>query len=397
MAVVLALGLWVFWDALGLAPDPPLPSTSLSATATAESWPLERRDVGNSGSSPAVVSGEPSLKWTFQTNKALVSSPAVHQGRVFLATEDGRAVALDAASGGLVWEYSTGEPSSSTPAIAGDLMFFTLKPGALIALEHATGRLRWEKDFDDPVLASPIVAEGTLFVGAADNVLYALDAVTGEELWTFETGGWITEPVSYVDGKVVVASQSSRVHVLDANNGREQLIYNAARGRGSPGAPVAEGGQVYFGSYGGRVWAIDRGERSRFWDRASLFWKTNFYVWGLTNTPPVQRGSVWAQDLGGEVSYSPAVAGETVYASSQSGRVSAFDLETGGEVWTTVLEQKVASAPSVAGDTVLVGTETGVLAALDAGSGEMQVAVPHGRADYRQSDGHRQHRLRRVP
>ena len=141
---------------------------------------------------------------------------------------------------------------------------------------------------------------------------------------------------------------------------------------------MAEGDRVYFGSYGGRVWAIDRRESSRFWDGASLFWKTNFYVWGLTNTPPVQRGSVWAQDLGGEVSYSPAVAGETVYASSQSGRVSAFELETGDEVWTTVLEQKVTSAPSVAGDTVLVGTETGVLAALDAGSGELRWQFPTG-------------------
>ncbi len=372
LAAVVALGLWLFWDSLGLMPDPPLPSTGTNAEVTLQSWPMERRDVQNSGFSPAGISGPPSVKWTFATAQALVAAPAVAHGRVFLSTEDGRALALDAESGRLVWEYATGAPSGSVPAIAGDLMYFTLRPGVLVALEHDTGKLRWQKEFEEPALASPIVADGALFAGSADNVLYALDAVTGEELWTFTAGDWVTAPVAYVDGMVVVASQSSRVHVLDAKTGREQLVYNAGRGRGSPGGPVAQGDRVYFGSYGGRVWAIDRRAHSRFWDGAALFWNTNFFVWGLSGSPPVQRGSVWAQDIGGEVSYSPAVAHGAVYAANLRGRLSAFDLESGDERWSTQLEQKITSAPTVAGDTALVGTETGLVAAVDAHTGELR-------------------------
>ncbi len=377
LAVAVALGVWAFWDSLGLAPDPPLPTTGINAEVTLESWPMERRDVQNSGFSPEGISGPPSVKWTFDTAQALVSGPALAHGRVFLATEDGRALALDAGSGQLVWEYAAGAPSGSVPAIAGDLMFFTLRPGVLVALEHETGALRWQKEFDEPALASPIVADGALFVGSADNVLYALDAATGEELWTFTAGDWVTAPVAYVDGMVVVASQSSRVHVIDAKTGREQLVYNAGRGRGSPGGPVAQGDRVYFGSYGGRVWAIDRRDHSRFWDGAALFWKTNFFVWGLTGSAPVQRGSVWANDLGGEVSYSPAVAHGAVYAANLRGRLSAFDLDRGDELWSTQLEQKITSAPTVAGDTALVGTETG-LVAVDAHTGDIRWEFPTG-------------------
>ncbi|MCH8745913.1 MAG: PQQ-binding-like beta-propeller repeat protein [Chloroflexi bacterium] len=43
-------------------------------------------------------------------------------GRVFLSTEDGRALAFDQDTGQVKWEYHSGFPSGAVPSVAGDLV-----------------------------------------------------------------------------------------------------------------------------------------------------------------------------------------------------------------------------------------------------------------------------------
>jgi len=373
LAPIAVLAVWAAWFSgiVDLAPDPPRATSAISANAQAQTWAQVGRTPQNSGFTPEPAPVPQRVKWTYATAQPLISSPAVANDRVFLATEDGRTVALDPETGEAAWEYTSGLPSSSVPALAGDLVYFTLRPGSIVALERETGEVRWETTLEEPILTSPIVVDGALFIGSGDSKLHALDAVTGQELWDFGTVDWVTSPVAYGDGKVILTSQGSHIHVIDSRTGRQRLDYDTGRGRRAPAGPSVQSNLVYFGSYGGRVWAIDLQSKTRPWDRPLLFWQTNLYVWGVIGSPPVQRGSVWAVDIGGDVTEALAIAHDTVFATNLQGKVVALETNTGEERWSTWLENKITAAPTVAGDTVLIGTEEGIVFGLDAHTGEI--------------------------
>lgn len=278
LAPVTGLAFWASWSFLGLAPDPPGATTELGAGVEPQTWAQARRTPQNTGFTPEPAPVPESVIWTYASTKPIMSAPAVADGQVFLATEDGRTVALNSRTGQPMWEYHSGFPSNSVPAVAGDLVFFTLRPGFIIALDRQTGTSRWSKKIEDPVLASPVVADGKLYVGAADSNLYVLDAATGEELWRFAANDWITSEVALEGGLVVTTSQSSLVQAISTKTGRRRLVYDTGRGRNIRGGPAVQGGVIYFGSNVGRVWAVDLHSRTRPWDRPVLFWQTNLYV-----------------------------------------------------------------------------------------------------------------------
>jgi len=79
----------------------------------------------------------------------------------------------------------------------------------------------------------------------------------------------------------------------------------------------------------------------------------------------------WALETGGDVSATPAVDGDTVYAPDWAGNLYAVDKQTGAIKWTASIAaasgvpgDKVRSTPAVAGDKVIVGTQGSILTPL---------------------------------
>ncbi len=372
VAILLPLALWWVVGKNDLGPliwPPPEATTNWNATTNMEAWPQVRRTSQNTGYTSNSVPAPQKILWTFETSKPLLASPAVVDNRVYLATEDGRTVALDRFTGAIEWEYRTGFPSSSTPAVAGGLVFTVTRPGVVTALEQSTGAVRWQQDLHRPILASPMIADGTLYIGSSDKNLYAMDAATGELRWAFDADGWITSGVAYLEGNLVVTSEDHILRVVGAKSGRQRLIYDTGRGRPSPGGAAIQGDVAYFGSQGGRVWAVNRQPITYPFERGILFWRSTFYIWGLLPNAPVQKGSVWATYIGGDIPYAPALSEDTVYAATIQGKVVALDAATGQELWSTELDSEITAPPTVAGDTVLIGSENGRVYGLNASTG----------------------------
>jgi outer membrane protein assembly factor BamB len=220
-------------------------------------------------------------------------------------------------------------------------------------------------------LASPIVVQGTVYIGAADKKLYALDAATGRQRWAFAAKDWIVSAVAYADTRVVVASRHSRLHVVSADTGRQRLVYDTGMGRHIGAGPAIQGDRAYFGSAGGRVWAVDWQATTYPWEPMLLFWKTNLYLWGMLSNPPVQKGSVWSKRVRGDVVHTPAIAHNMVYITTSRGQVMALDTVAGTTRWGTDLGVEITADPTVAGATVLIGTKDGSVFGLEAYTGEV--------------------------
>ena len=361
-------GVLVFFE---IGPNPPSPTTQISASVAPQTWAQGRRTPESTSFTPDLAPVPARIAWTYSTPKRLNSSPAVVGDRVFLTTEDGRTVALDRTSGRVVWEYVSGNPSDTTPAVAGDVVIFAVRQGNVIGLDRATGSLLWETDLDAPVLASPIAVDGSVYIGASDKRIYALDAATGKKRWSFETNDWIDATVSYADNTVVVASQDPVIHIIDTVTGRKRFVYDTGLARNPRGGTAIAGDMAFFNSDRGFVWGIKRGEITYPFGRAFNTWKLNFYVWRFIGDAPIQKGSVWATRVGGQLLGTPALAHGAAYVANVEGEVSALEQSTGEPRWTTSLGVQITTDASVAGTTLLVGADDGRVFGLDTQTGQV--------------------------
>jgi eukaryotic-like serine/threonine-protein kinase len=273
------------------------------------------------------------LRWKFATHGRVSSSPAIGAGRVYVGSFDSNLYALDAVTGALVWKFTTAgerrfsgkhlhgaEPAAevmpdpfdvflSSPAIAGGLVYFGSGDGNVYALDAATGTLRWKFHTGDVVHASPAVAAGTLYVGSWDSYFYALDAASGRERWRFKTGE-------------------------DPNINNQVGIQSSA---------VVADGVVYFGCRDSHVYALDAASGAQRW--------------------AFSTGESW-------VISSPAVRdGKVYFATSDSGLVQALDAATGAPVFALSFKRwPFFSSPSLAGGFLYIGSEQGRLLAIDLGA-----------------------------
>jgi outer membrane protein assembly factor BamB len=119
----------------------------------------------------------------------------------------------------------------------------------------------------------------------------------------------------------------------------------------------------------------------------------------------VHIDKAWSAKLGGEaenlrLGLTPASDGNWVYAAAHSGRVTAFDAQTGAEQWHTEVGLPLAAGPGYGDDMLVVGSTDGGVAALQARDGTVRWSrklgaeiharpvIASGRVFVRTVDGH---------
>ena len=270
------------------------------------------------------------LRWKFATHGRVTSSAAVVEGRVYFGSFDSNFYALDAQRGTLVWKFATGgerrfsarhlhgaEPAAevmpdpfdvylSSPTVADGAVYFGGGDGNVYALDAATGALRWKFQTGNVVHASPAVAGDTLYVGSWDSYFYALETATGKQRWRFKTG-----EDAAINNQVGIQSS----------------------------ATVADG-IVYFGCRDAHLYALDAASGTQRWAYPT-------------------KGS-W-------VISSPAVHGGTVYfATSDSSLLLAADAKTGAPRFSLDFKHwPFFSSPALAGGLLYIGSHMGKVLALD--------------------------------
>jgi len=193
------------------------------------------------------------------------SSPAVVNNVVYFGNGTGNVYALDAASGELKWKFATGNVVHASPAVVDGVVYAGSWDGYLYALDAATGAEKWRfKTKDDPkifnhvgIQGSPAVVNGMIYFGCRDAHLYAVDAKTGKEVWNFDNHGtWINGTPAVVDGTLYVgASIPGNFIALDAATGKSRYVVSLYFPLFS--SPAIASGMAYFGSYAGKLNALD--------------------------------------------------------------------------------------------------------------------------------------------
>ncbi len=211
-------GLW-------LLPWLTLLSGTVAASAAAHAgdaeWPSYGRDYTEQRFSPLASIGTRNvarlgLQWWLDLpdETALVATPLMVNGTLYLSGKFGVVYAVDARTGHLRWRY---DPKSIAElnrlparltinmgmtrgvAIADGRLFVGTPDGRLIALDCTSGRKLWSVQTFDPatpryISGAPLAFRGKVLIGhgggdfgAVRGYVTAYDAVTGRELWRFYT------------------------------------------------------------------------------------------------------------------------------------------------------------------------------------------------------------------
>ena len=186
-------------------------------------WLMWRRTLDNQGYSPLKQINTKNVggltlawAWPMASDGEQQTAPLVHDGMMFISTNNNIIQALDAKTGELIWEYRNTGPElpaswgyqlnqarrqKANIALYGDKLISTTVDAKLIALDAKTGKVDWQTQVFDSskgysYTVAPIVVNnkvisaisGCSISGTAGGCfIVAHDVNTGKELWRFNT------------------------------------------------------------------------------------------------------------------------------------------------------------------------------------------------------------------
>jgi outer membrane protein assembly factor BamB len=205
-------------------------------TVSPTDWPTYRADNARSQSSAARAPEAISGRWESRPPTSWQpSAPTAAGGLVFVAGDDGRVRALDAATGAERWAYATAGPVRLPPSLWEGRAYVGSGDGYVTCLQAATGRPLWRfraapierrimvygaLSSTWPVNTGVLVEDGVAYAGAGiisydGTHVYALDARTGTLRWQNNTSGHLNPQLragvsiqgdaALIDGRLMLA------------------------------------------------------------------------------------------------------------------------------------------------------------------------------------------------
>jgi len=213
-------------------------------------------------------------RWTVRTGGRVRATAAIADGTVIVGSWDGRVYALDLATGAERWVHHTigdtldsrkfgydRRALQSSPAIMDGRVFIGSRDGGLYALDARTGERYWRATHRGSwVVGSPAVKDGVVYVGSSDGqFVQAVDAATGTERWRFATGANVLSSPVLVRGLLIVGTEANDspwgdVLALDAATGSFRWRIRSSEAVYS--SPVAVDSLLYVGTDAGDLLAI---------------------------------------------------------------------------------------------------------------------------------------------
>ncbi len=315
---------------------------------------------------PAV---RPKVAWTYAADGPVwagLAHDAASQ-RLFVASDTGSVIALDARSGARLWSVATGDKVRAQPVVDGKFVYVNSDDGNLYKLDARSGKTVWRASIDsrpaprpkrqvsDRYGSSALVDDERIYVGSPDGNLYALDAASGRELWRAASEGKVYgSPIHHGDA-VIFGSFDGLLYSVAAADGNPRWQVDT-RGAISTAPAVADNSIVV----GNRAYELSNIDA----DTGAVAWRQYFFFSWVDSVPTIAQGTVYV-------------------GSSDSVSVSAFDVATGKREWQSVLGGWCWPQVAVTRDRVYAGVsaakgvfnaQRGAFVALDRKSGKVQWA-----------------------
>jgi eukaryotic-like serine/threonine-protein kinase len=303
------------------------------------------------------------LLWQYGVAGTIETAVAVAGDRVFAGLRDGRVVALDRHTGEQQWSVQTGNKIFSSPAVLNGIVYIGSGDNFLYVIDAETGGIRWKYHAGDSIIASPAVSEDVIAFTAHDRKLYVVETHSGKLRFDYRLD-FVGGSPSILGDRVYIGDEAGILRSIDWHQrtlplekalvklkfygwwygitselqNQKGFVWGFSPPGSSPmGTAVPTDELVYVPATAGRLYAVDT----------------------LTGD------EVWSFRTAGQLLGSPAVVGGTVVLGDEQGRLYGLNGATGEPLWEIRgLGGSVVSTPVVAGDTIYVSTQEGRLLAI---------------------------------
>ncbi len=195
-------------------------------------WPMGLHDLQHSGCSPFKAAQTNEVRWKFQANDTIWSSPAVaSDGTIYIGAHDGKLYAINS-DGSLKWSYQTGRKILASPSIGADGTIYIGSYDAYFYAIKPDGALKWKFSASNSIISCAVIgADGTVCFGAYDGTFYALNP-DGTVKWTFKADAKIiSTPAIGADGTLYFGSTDGKVYAIGGAKGLSQTSFAGLPGQ----------------------------------------------------------------------------------------------------------------------------------------------------------------------
>ena len=287
--------------------------------------------------------------WSKKTRMKLAGGAGVDGSYVAIGSTDGFVALLSLSDGSEIWRQPVSSEVLAAPALAPGQVIVHTADGKITSLNITDGSELWINQQSMPKLSlrgssAPIIVAGAVICGFDNGHLVAYDLSDGDALWD-----------------VLLAPPSGRTEI-------ERMI-------DLDSAAVVVGNDVYAISYQGRLAAIAGGSGRLLWseelssyagiagDASTIYVSTQdselVAVSNASGRETWRSGVVLNRDITG-----PALQGDSVVVGDYEGYLHWFDVYTGAlQARARVSGDRISAAPIVVGDTLYATSDSGKIAA----------------------------------
>jgi outer membrane protein assembly factor BamB len=143
---------------------------------------------------------------------AVLGTPATDGRRVYLATTNGRIVAIDLASWSVTWDRAAGDAVYGAPALVADTLFVLARDGRLWMIPVDAPDAATSHMLGIVATAGPTPLASGVLVGSVSGEVLLVDPTSGAIRWRAQVAGPIEEPPLVRDRQVVVIAGRGNIH-----------------------------------------------------------------------------------------------------------------------------------------------------------------------------------------
>jgi outer membrane protein assembly factor BamB len=197
------------------------------------------------------------LLWKYETEERVHATPAVAQGRVFIAGCDGHLHVIDLKTGARVRAVELGAVTGCSPAVSGDHVFLGTYGQQVLGIDWRAGEVLWryeDADRPHPFLSSAAVAGDLAVIGGRDRAVHALETKTGAQRWKFATRGKVDSSPVIVGERIFVGSADGSLYAVSRETG--QKLWQFETGAGIHASPAVAAGCLVIGNDDGVIYCF---------------------------------------------------------------------------------------------------------------------------------------------
>jgi outer membrane protein assembly factor BamB len=243
--------------------------------------------------------------WKFATGRAIVASPVIQGGSVFVGSSEGKFRCVSLPTGKLNWEWAgAGNYIETRPLLVDGKVLFGAWDEHFYALDATNGSLLWKWKGDkrgallSPAACWPVTAHGKVFLVAPDRNMTALDVASGREIWR-TSDYMVRETIGLsADGqRFYVREMRDFFRAFDTRTEKPALAWERKADFGydiNSAMMVEKDGTVFYGTKNGTLYALRASD-------GTILWQHKLGP-GLVNTlVPLDDRRVLATDFDGTV------------------------------------------------------------------------------------------------